>query len=48
MNSKHKIVLANYESPSVACYAVLVEKGYSSSKRGSLEDLGESNYEGDW
>ena len=49
MNSMRKIASEMYEAPAVACYAVLVEKGYSStSKRGDIEDLGETNDEGDW
>ncbi len=38
-----------YEAPSVACYSVLVEKGYAStSNRGDIEDLGGTKEEGDW
>lgn len=49
MNSNYKIVTTPYEAPSVACCAVFVEKGYSStSKRGEIEDLGETNDEGYW
>lgn len=48
MSSKYNMVFESYEAPSVACYAVLVEKGYRSSKRGELEDLGETNDEGYW
>ena len=48
MNSNYEIVSAPYEAPSVACYVVLVEQGYGSSKRGDLEDLGETNDEGYW
>ena len=47
MNSNCKISDI-YEAPSVACCAVLVEKGYSSSKRGDIEDLGGTNEEGYW
>ena len=48
MNSKCKIVSELYEAPTVACCAVFVEKGYSSSKRGDLENLGDTKEEGDW
>ena len=49
MNSMYKIASETYEAPSVACCVVFVEKGYSStSKRGDIEDLGETNDEGYW
>lgn len=48
MNSNYKIVPAPYEAPSVVCCVVAVEKGYHSSKRGEIEDLGETNDEGYW
>lgn len=48
MNSKRKIVSDIYEAPSVACCVVLVEKGYLISKRGDIEELGETNEEGYW
>jgi hypothetical protein len=48
MNSKYDIVLEIYEAPSVSCCTVLVENGYSSSKRGDIEDLGETKDEGYW
>ena len=48
MNNNHKIVSDIYEAPSVACCVVLVEKGYATSKRGDIEDLGETNEEGYW
>jgi hypothetical protein len=48
MNSNCKTASEIYETPSVACCVVFVEKGYSSSKRGDLEDLGGSKEEGYW
>ena len=48
MNSSYKIVSDIYEAPSVVYCAVVVEKGYSSSKRGEIEDIGGTNDEGDW
>ena len=49
MNNKHERTPALYEAPSVGCCAVFVEKGYSStSKRGEIEDLGETKDEGYW
>ena len=48
MSSNYKIAPGIYETPSVACYAVLVEAGYASSKRGELENLGDEREEGYW
>lgn len=48
MNNKYKIESDIYEAPSMACCAVSVERGYSSSKRGDLENLGDTKEEGDW
>jgi hypothetical protein len=49
MNSVFKIAPVFYEAPSVACYAVFVEKGfYLTSQEGDLEDLGGTKEEGDW
>ena len=48
MNSTYNIVLEIYEAPSVACCTMFVEKGYSSSKRGDIEDLGGTKDEGYW
>ena len=48
MNNSHKIVSDIYEAPSVTCCAVFVDKGYATSKRGDIEDLGETNEEGYW
>ena len=49
MNNLYKMASATYETPSVVCYAVFVEKGYSStSQRGDVENLGETKDEGEW
>lgn len=37
-----------YEAPSVTCCTVLVEKGYLTSKRGDIENLGDIKEEGEW
>ena len=48
MNSKYKIASDIYDAPTVVCCDVSVEKGYSSSKRGDIEDIGGTKDEGYW
>ena len=49
MNSLFKIVTVEYESPSVACCAVSVEKGYAlTTQWATIENLGETKEEGEW
>ena len=49
MNNLYNIVPVIYETPSVVCCAVSVEKGYSlTSQSGNIENLGETKEEGDW
>lgn len=49
MNSLFKIVTVEYESPSVTCCAVSVEKGYALTTQWAIiENLGETKEEGEW
>lgn len=49
MSRVYNTVSEIYEAPSLVCCTVSVENGYAStSKRGDIEDLGETNDEGYW
>ena len=49
MNRIYNISSEIYETPSVTCCTVLVEKGYSlTSQLGDIENLGDTKEEGEW